>query len=306
MKRKVVLIGGGHGLSNMVKGFKNEDVDLSIVVASTDDGGHTGELRNEFKTVAVGDLRMVLNELIDDKSSLKDIFDYRFNLLHGVKRVSLGNLMITSLWMKYKDIDKVIDYFKMKENINADIFLSTNNPLTLCAECENGEIVKHEHIIGESNKRIVKLYNDGIEVCNPKMLEKIKDADIIVLGPGSLYTSVGAVVCVEKIKRAINESNASVVYVCNIMTQDGETKDYTVKDHEEALANIIGKNIDRVIVNNGSIDESILKRYEEENSKTVDCGIVKENYELYNLVEIIDDRVRHNAELTKKIILRQR
>lgn len=305
MKRKVVLIGGGHGLSNMVKGFKDEDVDLSIIVASTDDGGHTGELRNEFKTVAVGDLRMVLNELIDEKSSLKDIFDYRFNLLHGVKRVSLGNLMITSLWMKYKDIDKVIDYFKEKENIKADIFLSTNNPLTLCAECENGEIVKHEHIIGESNKKIVKLYNDGEEICNSKMLEKIRNADIIVLGPGSLYTSVGAVVCVEKIRNAITESDASVVYVCNIMTQDGETKDYSVKDHEEALSNIIGKSIDRVIVNNGKIEDDILKRYDEENSKIVNYDEIKENYELYDLVEIIDNKVRHNAELTAKIILEQ-
>ena len=140
MKRKVILIGGGHGLSNIVKGFKNENIDLSIIVASTDDGGHTGKIRKEFKTIAVGDLRMVLNELIDDKSSLKDIFDYRFNSLHGVNKVSLGNLMITSLWMKYNDIDKVIRYFKDKENIKSNIFLSSNNPLTLCAKCDDGEI----------------------------------------------------------------------------------------------------------------------------------------------------------------------
>ena len=157
MRKKVVLIGGGHGLSNMVKGFKDEDVDLTIIVSSSDDGGHTGKIRQEFQTVAVGDLRMVLNELISDDSSLKDIFDYRFNSLHGANKVSLGNLMITSLWMKYKNIDKVISYFKEKEKIAASVFLSTNNPITLCAKCDTGEIIKGECIIGESNKKIENL-----------------------------------------------------------------------------------------------------------------------------------------------------
>ena len=115
--KKIVLIGGGHGLSNLVEGFKDEEVDLTIIVASTDDGGHTGKIRKEFDIVAVGDLRMVLSQLIDEKSSLKDIFDYRFNSLHGENKVSLGNLMITSLWMKYKDIDKVIEYINSYDNL---------------------------------------------------------------------------------------------------------------------------------------------------------------------------------------------
>ncbi len=299
-----MLIGGGHGLSNIVKGFKNENVDLTIVVASTDDGGHTGKIRNEFKTVAVGDLRMVLNELIYDKSSLKEIFDYRFNSLHGVDKVSLGNLMITSLWMKYKNIDEVISYFKERENIKADIFLSSNNSLTLCAKCKNDEIIKCESVIGESNKAIEMLYSDADADCNPIMLEKIEGADIIVLCPGSLYTSVGAVLCIDKIKKAINKSHASIVYVCNIMSQNGETLEYTVNDHEETLVKIMGKQIDRVIVNNGNIEDSVLQRYNQENSKIVECGQIKDYYEFYDLVEINDEKVKHNSELTKKIILK--
>lgn len=305
MRKKVVLLGGGHGLSNMVRGFKNEDIDLSIVVASTDDGGHTGKIRKEFKTVAVGDLRMVLNELIDDRSSLKEIFDYRFNTLHGIKKVSLGNLMIASLWMKYNDIDKVIEYFKEREKIEADIFLSSNNPLTLCAKCEDGEIIKCENIIGESNKKIIELYSDNEAINNEKMLKNIEDADIIVLGPGSLYTSIGAVLCIDKIKEAINNSRAIIVYVCNIMTQKGETLGYTVKDHEETLSLIMGKKIDRVIVNNGSVNAETLDLYREEGAEVIQCDEVKDNYEFYDLVEIIDGKVRHNAALTSKIILRQ-
>lgn len=305
MRKKVVLLGGGHGLSNMVRGFKNEDIDLSIVVASTDDGGHTGKIRKEFKTVAVGDLRMVLNELIDDRSSLKEIFDYRFNTLHGIKKVSLGNLMIASLWMKYNDIDKVIEYFKEREKIEADIFLSSNNPLTLCAKCEDGEIIKCENIIGESNKKIIELYSDNEAINNEKMLKNIEDADIIVLGPGSLYTSIGAVLCIDKIKEAINNSRAIIVYVCNIMTQKGETLGYTVKDHEETLSLIMGKKIDRVIVNNGSVNAETLNLYKEEGAEVIQCDEVKDNYEFYDLVEIIDGKVRHNAVLTSKIILRQ-
>lgn len=305
MKKRVVLIGGGHGLSNMVKGFKNEDLDLTIVVSSSDDGGHTGKIRKEFQTVAVGDLRMVLNEFIEENSSLKEIFDFRFNSLHGTNKVSLGNLMITSLWMKYKDIDKVINYFKEKENIKASIYLSSNTPITLCAKCSNGEIIKQEHIIGCSNKKIDCLYSENKETCNEEMLEKIRNADIIVLGPGSLYTSVGAVICLDEIKKAIRDSKASIVYVCNIMVQNGETFNYSVKDHEEALAKIMGKNIDRVVVNNGSIDNDILERYKAEYSEIVKCDEIKENYEFYDLVKIIDNKIFHDSEITKKIILKQ-
>ena len=302
--KKVVLIGGGHGLSNLVKGFKDEkDVDLTIVVSSSDDGGHTGKIRDEFNLVAVGDLRMVLNELISENSLLKHVFDYRFDMIHGVKGVSLGNLIITALLLKHKDIDKVIGYFREQEDFKADVFLSSNTPLTLCAGCKNGEVVKGEHIIGESNKFIETLYCERDAECNGLMLDKIEKADIIVLGPGSLYTSVGSVVCIDEIKAAINRSKATLIYVCNIMTQDGETFGYTVKDHEEALSNILNKDIDRVIINNGDISQSVLKRYKEENSSVVVCGDVKDTYEFYDLVEICDNKVRHNSELTKKIIL---
>lgn len=305
MKKKVVLIGGGHGLSNMVRGFKNEDVDLTIVVSSADDGGHTGRIRGEFKTVAIGDLRMVLNELINEKSSLKEIFDYRFSSLHGVNKVSLGNLMITSLWMKYNDIDKVINYFREREHIKADIFLSSNNPITLCARCADGEVIRHEHIIGESNKKIDFLYTEDKVVCNEEMLRKIEDADIIVLGPGSLYTSVGAVLCIDDIKTCIRNSRASIVYVCNIMCQNGETLNYTVKDHEEMLEKIMGCNIDRVLVNDGKIDDNVFEKYKAQNCMKVVCDEFKDYYEFYDLVEIKGDRIIHNSEITKKIILRQ-
>ena len=305
MYKKIVLIGGGHGLSNIVKSFKNEDLDLTVVVASTDDGGHTGRIRSEFKTVAVGDLRMVLNELIDDSSSLKEIFNYRFNSLHGINKVSLGNLMITSLWNKYNDVDKVIEYFKEKEKFKADIFLASNNPLTLCARCKDGEIKKKECVIGEINKQIDSLYSENEAICNSYMLDKIEKADVIVLCPGSLYTSVGAVLCIDKIKLAINNSNASLVYVCNIMSQNGETLGYTVNDHEETLSKLIGRKIDRVIINNGYIEKNILDRYKEENSSVVICNEIKAYYEFYDLVEIKDNKVIHNSEITKKIILRQ-
>lgn len=303
MKKRVILIGGGHGLSNLVKGFKNENIDLTIVVSSSDDGGHTGLLRDEFNVVALGDLRMVLNELIDDKSSLKEVFNHRFDFIHGIKKVSLGNLVLMSLYEKYGDIDKVIEYFKNRENISSNIYLSSNNSILLCAQCSDGTIVKKEHIIGESNLSIEKLYCENEAVCNLSMIEKIKNADIIVLGPGSLYTSVGSVVCIDAIKEAINNSSASIVYVCNIMCQDGETLNYSVKDHEEALIKIIGKQIDRVIVNNGKIPMDIMERYKKENSDIVICSEKKENYEFYDLVAIMDNKVMHNSELTAKIIL---
>lgn len=303
--KKVVLLGGGHGLSNIVKGFKNESVDLTIIVSSSDDGGHTGKIRDEFDTVAFGDLRMVLNELIDENSFLKDVFDYRFDELHGVNGVSVGNLLIAALWMKYKDMYKIIEYFKEKEKIKANIFLSCDSPVTLCAICDNGDVVRKESLIGKCNKKIIDLYTEGEEQCSSVMLNKIETADVIVLCPGSLYTSVGAVLCVDRIKKSIKKSNAEIVYVCNVMCQNGETVGFSVEDHENALVSIIGKKIDRIIVNSGEINEEVLKKYKEENKDAVKVNEGKSYYEYYDLVEVMDDRVVHNSELTKKIILRQ-
>lgn len=305
MEKSVVLIGGGHGLSNLVKGFKNEKLDLNVIVSSTDDGGHTGRIRDEFSSVAVGDLRMVLNELIDEGSVLKDIFNYRFQNLHGISNVSLGNLMIASLWEKYMDATKVIRYFKDKEKIKANIFLSSNNPLVLCAECDDGEIIKYERVIGVSNKKIKKLFVDKESVCEDIMLEKIEKADLIVLSPGSLYTSVGAVLCIDKIKEAIQKSCATIIYVCNIMSQYGETDGYGVSDHVMVLEKIMGRTIDRVLVNSGQISDDILEKYKEENSSVVRYDELNDKYELYNLVDLNDGSVRHNSELVKKIILGQ-
>jgi len=306
MNKNIVLIGGGHGLSNLVRDFKDdESINLSIIVSSTDDGGHTGKLREEFDLVAVGDLRMVLNELIKEENLLKDFFNYRFESLHGMENVSLGNLVLTSLVKKYGDVDKAIYLFCEKEKIDCDIYLSSNNPLTLCAETSDGRIIKNEKVIGTSNKEIEKLYTDKKAVCNPKMLESIETADVIVFISGSLYTSVGAVLCVDRIKEALKNSNASIVYVCNIMTQDGETRGYTVKNHVEALEKIMERKIDRVIVNNGKIENEVLDRYRYENSEIVQCDIKEKNYEFYDLVEIIDNKIRHNSKLVKKIIFNQ-
>jgi len=304
VKKKVVLVGGGHGLSNLVKGFKNENVDLSIIVSSTDDGGHTQKIREEFGILAVGDLRMVLSELVDDSSAFKEFLDYRFDFLHGTSNVSLGNLMLSSMLLKHGDIDKVINSFKSNFGINVNIYMSANNSAILCAEDESGTIIKHERLIGKSNKKIKRLFVDNA-MCNEEMLDEIKSADILVLAPGSLYTSIGAVICVDKIKQAILKSKATIVYVCNIMCQDGETANFDVNDHVCSLERIMGRKIDRVIINNGNVSEYILSKYKEENSSKVLCNDVKENYEFYDLIEIKDEKIRHNSEFVKKIILNQ-
>ena len=305
MKRNIVLIGGGHGLSNIVSGFKDEDINLSVIVSSTDDGGHTGKLRDEFESVAVGDLRMILNEFIQEGSSLKDIFNYRFESLHGTSNVSLGNLVIASLWKKYMDIDEVIKYFTSKERIKASIFLSSNNPLTLCAECEHGEIIKCERVIGVSNQKIKRLFVDGETVCNSRMIESIKNADKIILCPGSLYTSIGSVLCIDKIKQAIKDSEGKLIYICNVMSQDGETRGYSVKKHVETLEDIVERKIDSILINSKKIDEPILEKYKMENSEVVVCDDNDERYVFYDFIEIKGDKVRHNSKMVKKIILSQ-
>ena len=249
MNKNIVLIGGGHGLSNLVKGFKGENINLSVIVSATDDGGHTGKIRDEFDCVAIGDLRRVLYELLDERSFLKEVFDYRFTKVHGIKNLSLGNLIITALLNKYHDIDNVISYFKEKENFKTNVYLSCNNSVTLCAKYNDGEIVESEEKIGCHNKNVEKIYVDEDTICNLEMLKSIDLADVIVLSPGSLYTSIGSVLCIEQIKEHLIRTKAEIVYTCNIMCQYGETCNYTVKDHVRALEKIMGRKIDRIIVN---------------------------------------------------------
>ena len=225
--------------------------------------------------------------------------------MHSCENVSLGNLVISSLIKKCGDVDKAIDLFCKKEDINCNIYLSSKNPLTLCAESVEGEIIKCERMIGTSNKEIAKLYTDKEAVCNNKMIESIEKADVIVLSPGSLYTSVGAVLCIDKIKQSLKNSKASIVYVCNIMTQYGETNGFTVGTHVKALEKIMERKIDRVLINKGKIENEILNRYMLENSEVVKFDIKDKSYEFYDLVEIIDNKVRHNSELVKKIIFNQ-
>ncbi len=305
MKKKVVLMGGGQGLSNIVKGFKGlENIDLSIVVTSADDGGHSGTIRDEFNTVGLGDLRMVIDALLDDKSSLKDIMNYRFKKLHNVQKVSLGNIYLLSLYEKFKDYDKVIKYLKSKENIKANVYLSSNTPLTLCAKYESGKLAMGECVIPNDEEKVQELFYIETPTCNPSMLKAIEKADIIVLGPGSLYTSVGAVLALNQIKAAIKKSNAKIVYVCNIMTQVGETSNYYVSDHETTLNEMLPRNIDRIIVNTGEVDEKYLDLYKlnKYGWGRVRCEFKKDNYEFYDLVKYEDNQVLHDSKKTANII----
>jgi uncharacterized cofD-like protein len=298
LSKKIVLLGGGHGLSNICGAFKDDDV--SIIVSSSDDGGHTGKIRDEFGCVALGDLRMVLSELVDDP-----FLNYRFKKLHEVNNVSLGNLMLLSLFDKYDNVDLMLDEIKKIFKIKPNIYLSTSNPVTLHALCEDGSVIDHERIIGESNAKIENLFVDKA-FCNEKMIEKILEADLIVLCPGSLYTSIGSVLCVDDIKKAIQKSSAKIMYICNIMTQNGETLGFNACDHVEVLEKIMDKKIDKVIINKEKIPLVLLNKYIKENSEPVSFdNLDDDRFEFHNMLDLKGGNARHSSKIVREIIFNQ-
>ena len=232
---KVVAIGGGHGLSMLLRGLKTKTSNISAIVTVADDGGSSGRLREEMNIVAPGDLRNCLVALADKETVLEQLFQYRFGGEGELAGHSLGNLFLAAL---------------MKEFGNVQNALETAS--TVYVEKKGGK-VKIIHVDTVPSAPIA--VGDA--------LEAIRNADLITLGPGSLYTSVLPDLLVPEILTAIKESSAPCMYICNVMTQPGETLGYTVSDHLKALVDHVGKGvIDYVLVNNGVPKKDVLKRYE--------------------------------------------
>ena len=267
---RVVAIGGGHGLSMLLRGMKNKTSNITAIVTVADDGGSSGRLREEMGIIAPGDLRNCLVALADKETVLEQIFQYRFGGEGELAGHSLGNLFLAALIKQFGSVQNALEAASKVLNIRGQVMPATSQKVRLRAKMSDGEIVEGESEISAYPEKIGRDVRIVRMTTVPKApmavgdaLEAIREADLITLGPGSLYTSVLPNLLVPEILSAIRESGAPVLYICNVMTQPGETTGYTVGDHLKALVDHIGGGVvDFVLANNGTPSPEVLRKYE--------------------------------------------
>ncbi|WP_299920525.1 YvcK family protein [uncultured Megasphaera sp.] len=260
---KVVVIGGGTGLSVMLRGLKAKTYNLTAVVTVADDGGSTGRIRQDLDIIAPGDLRNCLVALADKEGLMEKLFAHRFGGSGNLTGHSFGNLFIAALIEVLGDVEEAMDATSKVLRVRGKVIPSSAEKLRLNAEMTDGRIVEGESQIPHAHGKIKRVFTTPEY---PKAIQSavdaIKEADAIVLGPGSLYTSIMPNLCVPDIVQAVRTSKAPKIYICNVMTQPGETDDYTVSDHIKAINRQAGgKVIDFVIANNGDVDPAVLQHY---------------------------------------------
>jgi len=250
---KIVAIGGGTGLSMLLKGIKNITNNITAVVTVGDDGGSSGRLREELGVLPPGDIRNCIAALADDEDLVTKLFQYRFDLGEGLKGHSFGNLFLTALCSITGDMVRAVKESSNVLSIRGRVLPSTLDNMKLAAEMEDGRIIHGESAIPEAGGKIKRLFTEPAE-CKalPEVINAINDADLIIMGPGSLYTSVIPNLLIKEIAKAVADSKAKKIYVCNIMTQKGETDNYSVASHINALIDHAGSSdiVDAVLVNN--------------------------------------------------------
>ncbi len=260
---KIVAIGGGTGLSMLLRGIKKYTNNVTAIVTVGDDGGSSGRLREEMGILPPGDIRNCIAALADDEDMITELFQYRFKNGEGLEGHSFGNLFLTALCAITGDMVRAVKESSNVLNIRGVVLPATLDDMKLAAVFEDGKIVHGESNIPEAHGKIKRLFTEP-EHCKalPEAIAAIKEADLIILGPGSLYTSVIPNLLVDGIVEAITKSTAKKIYVCNIMTQPGETDNYSVASHVNALISHAGgkKIIDAVLVND-SLPDNISEGY---------------------------------------------
>jgi len=272
---RVVVIGGGTGMPVLLRGLKNLPIELTALVTVADDGGSTGRLRNEMAIPAPGDIRNVIAALSDAEPMLIELFQHRFSEGNDLSGHSLGNLLLAAMTSVTGNFNTGIKEISRVLNVKGKIYPISNDNMSLHAEMEDGSIVSGESSIPLSDKRIKRVFLRPQPVKPlPNAVRAIKSADLVVISPGSLYTSIMPNLIIPHVKEALRDTKAKVVYVCNVMTQAGETTGYTASDHVQAISDHIGKGcVDAIIVHNEVIDKSIRAVYAEENAEPVEYDI---------------------------------
>lgn len=309
MKKKIVVFGGGTGLSSLLTGLKDFPVEITAVITVSDNGRSTGKLREEFSTPAVGDIRKVLTNLSDLPEEIKSIMEYRFETYSDLDGHPLGNLVLTAMLNKTKNLKKSIEYLSKLLDVKHKVLPLSEDYLTLMGETYDGKIIEGEANLTKAHTKYKKIFYKETPHVEKDVLKAVKEADLIILSMGSLYTSILPHLLCKQIIEAINTSQAKVMYLCNAMTQPGETDNFGVSDHIDILEKYLGTNsIDVVVASNTKLDSKILEKYETEEQK--DPVIIDYENLKNRKLEIIesdllttkDNTIRHNSLKLSSII----
>ena len=308
-KIKVVTIGGGTGLSVLLRGLKKYPLEITAIVTVADDGGSSGKIRSDMNIPSPGDIRNVIAALSDVEPYLEKMFQYRFDS-GEVKGHPVGNLMIAAMTDIHGDFSTAVKVMSRILNVRGTVLPTTNDIATLNAVLSDGEIIRGESSITKAGGVIDHVYITPSRVKpNEDVLKAIEEADYIIMGPGSLYTSIIPNLVISNVSEKIRESKAKKIYVCNVMTQHGETDNYSVCDHILAINKHVEENIfDLVIANSREFDDSILSKYHKEKQEPV--KIDHEKIEALGIkliknndVGIVDNNtIRHNADKVSELI----
>jgi uncharacterized cofD-like protein len=246
----------------LLKGVKKITNNVTAIVTVGDDGGSSGRLREEMGVLPPGDIRNCIAALADDEDLVTKLFQYRFKTGEGLEGHSFGNLFLTALVAITGDMVSAVRESSNVLSIRGRVLPSTLDDMKLVAEMEDGRIIKGESNIPEAKGKVKRLFTDP-ENCRPlpEVIEAIKDADLIILGPGSLYTSVIPNLLIKEISQEIAKSSAKKIYVCNIMTQPGETDDYSVSSHVNAIIDHAGSNIMEAVLINNILPDNLAEKY---------------------------------------------
>ncbi|CCY27250.1 MAG: YvcK family protein [Acholeplasma sp.] len=301
MNKKIVALGGGTGLSTLLKGLKQFPVDITAIVTVSDDGNSTGRLREEFKTPAVGDIRRVITSLSETEPLIESLMNYRFKTTSDLDGHTLGNLLLTGLIEVSGNMSKGIESLSKVLNLKGKVLPLTEDNVKLMAEMEDGNIISGECNITKDKRKIKKVFYKEEPKVLEEVINEIKRADLIILSMGSLYTSIIPNLICKDVIDAIDASSADIMYVCNIMTQPGETDNFKASCHIKVLNSYLGKRkINIALINNGKISEEIKNKYlvEEQKDEVIpDIDEVKQNNVNVitdNFVIISDNMIRHN------------
>lgn len=250
-------------MSTLLRGLKRFPVDITAIVSVCDDGSSTGLLREEFKTIAVGDIRKVIISLSETEPLFEKLLNYRFSKESTLNGHPVGNLLLTALSDISGNMSEGIETIGKVLKLKGKVLPLTDDRVILMAKMKDGSIVEGEHNITDSEKIIKEVYYKKTPKINDKALKAIKEADLIILSMGSLYTSVIPNLLSKEMINTIDNSKAKIMYVCNMMTQPGETDHFKVSDHIKVLNSYLGnKKISVVLANKGRIKEEVLKAYE--------------------------------------------
>lgn len=313
MGPSIVVLGGGTGLSSLLSGLKCFTRNITAVVTVTDEGGSSGRLREEWGLLPPGDIRNCVVALAENDNELREILDFRFNK-GELKGHSLGNLILLAVTELSGDFRLGVDKINNLLAIRGRVLPMTTEPVCLAGRTKRGDLTRGELGITRSGPQIEEIWLEPKDAMPEKeVLRAIEEADLIVLGPGSLFTSVIPNLLLGKLSDRINSAKVPVVYIANLMTQPGETDGFNIEDHVNWISRALGRNPDHLVINNGKIPDNVLSNYNEQGAsplyldkkQTVSLehkGVTIIASELFTISD--EDVLRHNGISVSEILMK--